>query len=447
MCAKRSRTRRFHALYDRIYRSDVVWRAWTRVRGNQGAAGVDEATLRSIEERGVAQFLEGIQADLKAGPYRPQAVKRQYIPKGEGKPRRTQGVPRIPTVRDRVVQAAAKIVIEPIFAADFQPGSYGFRPKKSATQALEAIRVAGNRGHNFVVDADIQGYFDNLQRNSLMELVKERISDRRVLKLIRQWLEAGVMEDGTVRETLAGTPQGGVISPLLANIYLNQLDRIWAARCSQLGTLVRYADDFVAMCGTESRAREALRRIGLVMSRLGLTRHPTKTRLVDWRRGREGFVFLGCRIHKKRSILRAPDKHFMQRWPSPKATKKLRGRVRELTDARPSGKDVKQIIAELNPVLRGWGNYFRTGNADREFNKLDGFVYGRMRRWQHRRGGQRATRQKAWTSEQLYGMGLHRLRGTVCYPSQATSPRSSVSCVRENRTHSLKGGYMETGQR
>jgi group II intron reverse transcriptase/maturase len=413
------------------------------VRSNKGAAGVDETTLRSIEERGVTQFLEGIQADLKAGRYRPSPVKRRWIPKADGK-QRPLG---IPTVRDRVVQAAAKIVIEPIFEADFQSSSYGFRPKRSATQGLEAIRVAGNQGHNFVVDADIQGYFDNIQRAYLIELVKERISDRRVLKLIRQWLEAGVMEDGTVRETLAGTPQGGVISPLLANIYLNKLDRIWAAKCMQLGILMRYADDFVAMCRTESQAREALRRIGLVMNRLDLTLHPAKTRLVDLRRGREGFVFLGCTIRKKRSILRAPDKHFMQRWPSPKATKKIRDRVRELTDARHSGKDVKQIIAALNPVLRGWGNYFRTGNADREFNKLDSFVYRRLRRWHFRRGGQRATRRPAWTSTQLYGMGLHRLQGTVRYPSQATSLRSSVSCVRENRTHSLRGGYMETGQR
>src|ERR1022692_4054849 len=214
VCAKQSKTRRFHALYDRIYRSDVLREAWRRVRSNGGAAGVDAETIQAIEQRGPGEFLAEIQAALRAGRYRPSPVKRRYIPKADGK-QRPLG---IPTVRDRVVQMAAKLVIEPIFEADFQASSYGFRPKRSATQALEAIREAGTRGHNFVMEADIQGYFDGIDRSTLMDLLKERISDRRVLKLIRQWLEAGVMEDGTVRETLAGTTQGGVISALVANI-------------------------------------------------------------------------------------------------------------------------------------------------------------------------------------------------------------------------------------
>lgn len=254
------------------------------------------------------------------------------------------------------------------------------------------------------------------------------------------------MEDGTVRETLAGTPQGGVISPLLANIYLHLLDRLWAAKCGSLGVLIRYADDFVVMSATESKAKEALRQVQFVMSKLGLALHPEKTRMVDLRRGKGSFVFLGCTIRKKRSILRNPRGYYMHRWPSPKATKRLRDRVREITAPQQSGKDVKQIIAELNPVLRGWANYFRTGTAEGTFLKVDGFVYMRMVRWFNRRAGQRRPKRAPWKSQQLHGMGLYRLRGTVRYAAQATPVRSSVSRVRENRTHGLKGDLMETGQ-
>lgn len=418
--AKQQQDRRLHALYDRIHRGDVLWEAWGRVRANRGSAGVDRVTLAFVEQDyGVKRLLAELQSDLRSGSYRPAPARRVDIPKPAGGVRPLG----IPTVRDRVAQAAAKIVLEPVFEADFVDDSFGFRPKRSALGAKERIRKAFIQGYTQVAEADIRGFFDNIDHDVLMGLVGRRVSDRRVLKLVGQWLRAGVMTGQGLQRTVAGTPQGGVISPLLANIYLHAFDE--QVRGQGLGLLVRYADDFVIMTRSPEQAQAALAGARDILASMGLELHPGKTRVVDLREGREGFDFLGCHFRARMSgrlwEQRRIRRYYLHRWPSRAAMKRLREKVRDRTGARRKGTPIEWIIEELTPILRGWGNYFRTGNAAKKFRQVDRYVVWRLKRLQVKKRGRNLSAGQAdqWTEDWFNERGLYRLRGTIRYPNAA----------------------------
>lgn len=414
--AKEDAQRRFHSLYDKVARSDVLAMGWEQVRANRGAPGVDGVSVEGVEASGVDRFLNELAHQLRSNIYRPKPLRRVHIPKpGSGKTRPLG----IPTVADRTVMAAARWVLEPIFEAGFLDTSFGFRPRRSAHQAVEAVRQAANvatRG-DWVLDADLAGCFDNISHAALMGQVSRRVCDRRMLALIRSWLRAGVMEGATFAETVSGTPQGSPISPLLANVALHVLDEAWATHGRRLGVLTRYADDFVIVCPTEERAIQARELAAEVLAGLGLAFNADKTRVVCLREGRDGFDFLGFHFRKVESH-RWRGRWYCQRWPSKKAMATIRATLRTVTSRPFVGHSVADRVEVINPILRGWGNYFAPANSARAFKAIDRYAYERLALFASKKHGRRG---RGWNGPRDWAwyscLGVYQLSGRVAWGS------------------------------
>jgi len=419
--AKREPAFRFYTLYDRICRPDVLRAAWNRVAANKGAPGVDDVSIEQVQstEHGVSDLLSEIEQSLKARTYRPQAVKRVYIPKGGLASPKTNGKLRplgIPTVRDRVVQMAVLLIVEPIFEADFLDCSYGFRPGRSAHDALEEIRQNLQQGRREVYDADLQSYFDTIPHEKLMACVQKRIVDKSVLKLIRMWLKAVIVEPGEgpgdppkVSRSKQGTPQGGVISPLLANLYLHWFDKLfhrsdgpyhWAN-----ARLVRYADDFVVLARYVGRQIESFVEQTL-HGRFGLLVNRDKTQTVKLNEPGASLNFLGYRFRYDRDLL-GRDHRYLNFCPSDKSLQRERDKLREMTGPGQCFKPIPMLIFQINEHLAGWSNYFGKGYPRDAFRQINHYVRERLIRHLRRRSQRpyRATGQASWYAH-LHQLGL-----------------------------------------
>jgi RNA-directed DNA polymerase len=407
--AKHEPARRFHQLYDKVYSPWFLDVAWRRVAANKGAAGPDGVTIESVREQGVAAFVQALSVELRERRYRTGPVRRVYIPKPNGKLRPLG----IPNVRDRVVQMATLLVLEPIFEADLPDEAYGFRPGRSAHQAIDKITWYLYEGRTDVVDADLSSYFDTIPHDNLMKLVARRIVDRGILNLLKQWLEAPVIEPddkpgSAGRKRSQGTPQGGVISPLLANLYHACIPHLWKRRgfaATLGGRMVAYADDFVILLppGRGAAALEALRGI---CARLSLTLSEEKTRVAD--AVSDGFAFLGFQIRKDRNS--ATGKWYGRVWPSPKSETRVREKVADLLNRTTHRRPASDVIGDVNHILRGWQNYFWFGQPQRVMRRLKHFVEQRFRKWLMRRSGRRGPGYTRYPTRRLYEeFSLHSL--------------------------------------